>query len=420
MFGSQMLEVAIGLVFVYLILSIVVSSVTELISRFFQLRSRNLKNGIDTLLQEDTDQLKLFYDYSLIKSLSREGWFDKIYNQTFGRVGVFGYRQNRPSNIPPATFVQTLFEVNELDKRSENRELRYLRVAKAIANSLPEKYREYLNPTITSVEQLLADGQIDHREALSMLQAAASSIPEESVRRSVLSAIKTAENSDEFEQLYANINLITNQKLQETLTTLVDAADGKIERVQTNVETWFNNTMESCQAWYKRQAQLITLIIACMLPVLMNVDSVLIFNSLSTDDDVRTTVVNAAEGLTTTQEGQQTDVEAVKGDLASLQEQLIGLRLIGWPTFDQQQVDANGEIVSDRRSWPDNNKDRGIRILGWLITAIAASVGAPTWFDLLNKLVYLRSDPKSSSTESPDLGDAEQKPDAVVAITTDS
>ena len=31
-----------------------------------------------------------------------------------------------------------------------------------------------------------------------------------------------------------------------------------------------------------------------------------------------------------------------------------------------------------------------INILGWLITALAVSLGAPFWFDLLNRLVKLR------------------------------
>jgi len=34
-------------------------------------------------------------------------------------------------------------------------------------------------------------------------------------------------------------------------------------------------------------------------------------------------------------------------------------------------------------------------ILGWLITALAISLGAPFWFDLLNKLMTLRGSIKT-------------------------
>jgi len=40
-------------------------------------------------------------------------------------------------------------------------------------------------------------------------------------------------------------------------------------------------------------------------------------------------------------------------------------------------------------------------ILGWLITALALSMGAPFWFDLLNKLMRLRSSVSTSTTSQP-------------------
>lgn len=412
MFGSQMLEVAIGLVFIYLILSIIVSAITELISRFFQLRSRNLKNGIDTLLV-DAQQLDAFYDFSLIDSLSRDGIFDKAYNATVGLV--FGKRKSRPSNIPPSTFSQVLIEINNLDEKTIDHLPRYMMLTKVVAENLPTESKQRLEPTLTATEQLLMDGQIDHAESLSLLRAAVSTIPDESVRSAVLDAIKTAENSEEMQQLYANVQKIADKKLREALISLVDAADGSVERFRSNVEIWFNNTMESCQAWYKRQAQLITLCIALVLPIMLNVDSVLIFNSLTNDSDVRLTVVNAADDVTTQENGQESDIEQVKSDLASLQQQLIDLKLMGWPSVDQKVNDETTTTV-DRRSWPTNTKDRLMRIFGWLVTGIAASVGAPTWFDLLNKLVDLRSAPKSSSTADPDLGEQNMEPDALVTI----
>jgi len=42
-----------------------------------------------------------------------------------------------------------------------------------------------------------------------------------------------------------------------------------------------------------------------------------------------------------------------------------------------------------------------VRILGWLVTALALSLGAPFWFDLLNKFIVVRSTvkPKEKSPE---------------------
>ena len=45
----------------------------------------------------------------------------------------------------------------------------------------------------------------------------------------------------------------------------------------------------------------------------------------------------------------------------------------------------------DRSALPADLGQWTIKIAGLLITALAASMGAPFWFDLVNKLVNLRS-----------------------------
>ncbi len=44
-----------------------------------------------------------------------------------------------------------------------------------------------------------------------------------------------------------------------------------------------------------------------------------------------------------------------------------------------------------------------MRILGWLVTALALSLGAPFWFDMLNKIIVVRGTvkPKEKSQEEP-------------------
>jgi hypothetical protein len=48
---------------------------------------------------------------------------------------------------------------------------------------------------------------------------------------------------------------------------------------------------------------------------------------------------------------------------------------------------ADGAIAKcwQNRSWPSL-----VQILGWLLTALALSLGAPFWFDMLNKFINLR------------------------------
>ncbi len=102
MFGSEILEVAVGMGFLYLLLSLVCSAVTEGIARIFAMRSGTLKSGIRNLLgdPEGKGLSREFYEHPLIKGLYRQGWFDRM----IGRVG-------KPSYVSPRVFGLTLLDI---------------------------------------------------------------------------------------------------------------------------------------------------------------------------------------------------------------------------------------------------------------------------------------------------------------------
>ena len=52
MFGSLVLDVVIGLVFVYLLLSMICTAANEMIASMLALRARNLARGIANLLAD--------------------------------------------------------------------------------------------------------------------------------------------------------------------------------------------------------------------------------------------------------------------------------------------------------------------------------------------------------------------------------
>src|ERR1043165_3205433 len=60
LFGSTMLEVAIGMVFVYLLMSLLCSALNELINALFKLRAKDLENGIQRLLDDKQERQGVF------------------------------------------------------------------------------------------------------------------------------------------------------------------------------------------------------------------------------------------------------------------------------------------------------------------------------------------------------------------------
>ena len=95
MFGSAVLEVAIGLALVYLVLALICSTVTESVAGAFQLRSKTLAKGIASLLDEGSPAgakiAQEFLSHSLIKKISDKG--------------------RLPSYIPPQLFARVLVDI---------------------------------------------------------------------------------------------------------------------------------------------------------------------------------------------------------------------------------------------------------------------------------------------------------------------
>src|SRR5215212_1625019 len=100
MFGLEILDVVLGLAFVYLLLSLVCSAINEYVAALLNLRGRALIQGIEQLLEDTKDpDLKLdVLNHRLIRSM---------YNRS-----VFG-REREPSYIPARTFAMALIDAVE-------------------------------------------------------------------------------------------------------------------------------------------------------------------------------------------------------------------------------------------------------------------------------------------------------------------
>jgi hypothetical protein len=102
MFGSAVLEVAIGLVLVYLLISIVLTSVSEAIEAMLKTRASDLEHALSQIFQGNSALLKEFYEHPLVAGLYR-GDYQARSDVTAARGRSEG-RGNLPSYIPRDTF----------------------------------------------------------------------------------------------------------------------------------------------------------------------------------------------------------------------------------------------------------------------------------------------------------------------------
>jgi hypothetical protein len=219
-----------------------------------------------------------------------------------------------------------------------------------------------------------------------------------------------------------------------------DAGDD-IDTLRRAVEVWFNDSMERMSGWYKRRTQFISLLSAILITVGSNADTFKIAGTLWRDPSMRQAMVAQAQRYVAEQpqpgapQGQaasspdapeppplppyeqaQIDFDAASNRLDAARADLDAMQLpIGWRAprgeagdeaidrFRLVRDDATEEwpgVIWNRASWSGWMAALSAHSLGWLITILAISVGAPFWFDMLNKIVSIRSVGKAPE-ESP-------------------
>ncbi len=195
-------------------------------------------------------------------------------------------------------------------------------------------------------------------------------IPSQAFAITVIDLI-TTDHSTELGQLQEGIKGLGNERVRHVLQLFVNRAGGKIENVQASLEQWFNDSVERISGWYKRRIQWITLAVACAAAGFSNADTLAIAKQLAHNSVLRAAIVAQAESMPK----QSTATDSLTAKTSANFEQLKSAGLeIGW------------ERGMPSGFWPWVRK-----ISGLLMTALAASLGAPFWFDMLNKVVRLRS-----------------------------
>lgn len=302
MFNSGILDVVIGLIFIYLFLSLICSIITEWVSRFFKLRAKNLEEGIRNLLNDPNEgglTLSL-YNHPLIKGLTRIG--------------------QKPSYIPSRTFALALMDM--------------------IAPSDPAK------------------------------------------------------GSKTIEDLREGIKKIPSEGLRKTIFSLLEDAENNLKKARENIERWFDEAMDRASGWYKTKSQGIVFICALVVTILFNADTISITKTLYSDPTMRAGLVAAAQEIAKQPIDTNSDLHE---KLTGINEEIKKIQFpIGW-------TESPSELFN-------NFKGFFTKASGWLITSLALSLGAPFWFDMVNKFINIRLSGIKPEKTKKDLKAKESEP----------
>jgi hypothetical protein len=171
--------------------------------------------------------------------------------------------------------------------------------------------------------------------------------------------------------LRAGVERIKDTDVGRALRSLLDDLppdalsewSGAVQRV----ETWFNDGMQRVSGQYKRTSQTIIVAVALVVAVALNVDTLDIIDYLWSNHEAQEALASAANATG------QAGANALGEPLTVVTDNIEQGVPIGWSS------DSGFNDITFAK------------IAGLLLTTLAISLGAPFWFDLLNKLVNLRA-----------------------------
>lgn len=387
MFNNIAFDIVIGLVFIYLLYSLFATVISELITTWVGLRARNLKEAIDRMLN-DEDQKKqglldrIIDSFKLLKNpdnLRVKNFYNHPEIKYLGSTGVFKV----PSSFKAESFSKTII---------------YLLSGEGAADK-------------SRIEDRLK--KLYHQEDI---------VPQD-------------EN-------------IFDKETAKYVLSLWNESYGDVVKFKLQLEAWFDRTMEQATEWYKRKIHIVLLVLGFSMAWFFNADTFTIISKLSTDKSAREQMVTMATAYiannkTGPSPATTIDSSAGKKAAAPTNEKLDSLlevkrqleadisnanSLLGSGAWLPDSVLVSTDPIKRRKIYSPALDETGLlklkggkapadgwlhfstgnkwsyffglfwpHFFGFLVTAIAISLGAPFWFDLLNKLMKLRTSAKQAT-----------------------
>ncbi|MFO7321395.1 MAG: hypothetical protein DIU68_006675 [Chloroflexota bacterium] len=446
MFNSAILEVVLGLIFVYSLLAILVTQINIVISNIFNLRARHLKNAVRELILDPTIQAR-FLTHPLIALVKRPLDPNRPLSAQGAERVVESGTSSEVTWIAPSVFADVMVDlISAQAAQAENLYAPLLRIGATVLDPVQQ----------AQLQQIVRQIQTQNA-GMDALHQFVAALPDASDRQALAQALADLEakllefgaESGPLITLLQGMRNVESPEFQRALDTLLKTARN-IEEARLRLETWFDKSMEQVTETYRRLMQYISLGVGLALAILLNVDTLQLARTLWDDPAIRETLVIAADSALTTGELAR-QIEAATTGLAeatpaptqvlpdpndpggaadfipdltpqpapTLEDQrealldlgesaattaltienLLSLRLpIGWHytiVEETAPLALGADPLTDTRNlWnyiPTNNPANWLglffrKLIGIALTTIAVSQGAPFWFDLMNRI----------------------------------
>jgi hypothetical protein len=348
MSGLPILDLVIGIIFIYFLLSVISSSVLEIILTVFKIRAKVLEDWLNTIFDKpytQPDNSKTTLGKAIMNHCSVTGLSDQ---------------DEAPSYIDAKNFSSALMEKITFDP--------------ANPQSIPSNINEFID----------------------------------AIKKSTVL-------STELQRVFITYAI----EARETYEAVSTKTCSDIDLFRQKIENWFDTSMDRVSGKLKaKYSRRITFVIAILTAALLNADSINIAKYLYNNPDARVKLASkayaAADGDktikkvetskdkdTTKAKTTPTDtlVDTLKAKISDINKAKASLDdslPLGWKKGELKFKDDDGCFALRLLL---------MKLLGLSGTVFAIMMGAPFWFDLLNKIANLRG----SGTKPASKTDKKQK-----------
>jgi hypothetical protein len=322
------LDVAIGLVLMYLILSLFCTTINEFIANFLKLRASTLQSALEQMI-DDPNLRALFYNNGLIDG-------SRVAASAGAVARTDGPAPGAPPPTPPPAVGGGL----------------WAKIV-GVATTWRAKHPSYLSGSSVAMALI---GSLDSTNA----------IP-------AISNVETA------------VKALPDSNIRDAMAAALAQANGDVNKLRDTVAAWYDDSMDRLSGAYKRYLKTISILVGLAIAAGVNADTLQVARTLWTNPVLRNEEVDLAAKVTQDKSAIQSSTNCTPptgGDANDAAHQAYDLCAL------------NAEVMALPIGWtaplPYGFSSWVWKILGIWLTAIALSLGAPFWFDLLTQFVNLR------------------------------
>lgn len=404
MLGNIALDVVIGLVFVYLLYSLYATVIMEMISSFLGLRGKNLAYALRRMLMDEKKYSNSFFARvsrtftSFIQisgratNLTNSNLYDKFFDQRSIKYLCSGGVNNKPSYLTPESFSKGILEVIKTKDPDLNTLTNILNGLDALPESEAKKH----------IESLLADANNDVMKFKILLEEWFNSTMDRAsgwYKRSVQMilfitglVLAILFNVDTIAVIK---KLSTDREAREQLVKMAtDFSRNNAELVNTVT----NNTATPADSVTPSQQQILN-----RLEALSDIKE-----TLNQDIEKSQNILASSWNISSPLHFADTKKDQLHKDSVQVHYTSCGLNLYltVHKSVDQDVLRSMEVVKTGSKTATINTFYYKLSVVfsrshfwGYFFTALAISLGSPFWFDLLNKLVKLKTSKSAAAAE---------------------